>query len=725
MQLPVGVYVVSASFKENTGAVDFLFKGVRYEAQMGINAFYRTEDFVRSAPWQSATEAFCGYCGTPILLLPAGTYVAGTRQDDIPKAERFLTALPQAVTILGENAGISPNGADLRTPNPHWQNESVYKADRNFGAIGMHGAVDGTLTFDGLVLDTAKICDDRTGGKEPKLIIKNCLFRGAMPVDLVMQEPLDDPHSKRLTVLSGIRCDGIEALGGESRLICLESGDLLVEDLYFANTDKFVGLTNYLQTATCGRRGEKATVTYRGCLFENCTAPGGMGICFPAESEMTLRLENCHFDNIAPKGTSPISVVIPNENCRVELENCAVSGSDSVPAVLLGGCDKAALSCENVSAEGYAQFTAWKPPRRTEIMAAAQIPLSDPHAPLAADMTQLDALYGGMAAYHGDYHTHTNSGGISDGKTPLAEFPKQLKAINMDFAAVVDHRQMRHFFQPEWDETMLICGTEPGTALVGRPPRAAELHYCLTYPDKEGLAKTMADYPVFEYTGGIEGTMRNPPFTPEELTAFGEYVYGIGGLLAHAHPKQMIVSGDPLDYYFGDRVPLETIYGAPESYSTRMNRDLWVSLLQLGKRVHTYGSTDTHAAARCDGQTTLYAAERHSRSFFEAVRAGNCTAGAVGIQMAIGGAPMGSSVAYAPDMKLSVRIGDYHPVWKDDAVYRLNVYTDKGLAYAEEFIGKAALSLTLPVEKRAFYRVEITNESDNHTAALGNPIWLD
>lgn len=723
MQLPIGVYVVSSAFRGKTETVDFLFKGIRYEAQMGINAFYRMEDFVRSAPWQSAAEAFCGYVDTPILLLPAGTYVSGTKQEDVTRAERFLTAMPQAVAILGENAGISPNAPDLRTPNPKRGEESVIQGDRNFGAIGMCGEVDGTLTVDGLTIDTNKICDDRTGGNDPKLVIKNCIFRGCMTVDLVPQEPMSDPCNKRVTVLSNIRCDGIDALGGESRLVCLESGDLLIENLYFANTDKFAGLTNYLQTATCGRKGEKATITYRSCLFENCSAPSGLGICFPQDSEMTLRLEGCTFDRIAPKGTSPISVVVPNEKCCVELSGCTICGEDAVPAVMLAGCTDAAILCDNVNAPGYAQLTAWKALRRTEI--TNEIPLDDPHGPVAADFTDLDALYGGMAAYHGDYHTHTNSGGISDGKTPLAEFPKQLKALNMDFAAVVDHRQMRHFFQPEWDETMLICGTEPGTRLVGRPERSADLHYCLTYPDKEGLAKTMADHPEFEYTGGIEGTMRNAPFTPESLTAFGEYVYSIGGLLAHAHPKQMIASNNPLDYYFGDHVPLETVYGDVASYETRMNRDLWVALLQLGKRVRTYGSTDTHAAARCDGQTTLYAKRRHSRDFFEAVRSGNCTAGAVGIQMAIGKTPMGSVAVYQPGQTLLIRVGDYHDSWKTDAVYRLNVFTDKGLAYATEFIGAADLQVALPVQKRRFYRVEITCESDGHTAALGNPIWLD
>lgn len=722
MHLPNGVYVVSSSFQGKEGAVSFCFKGTEYHAQMGINAFYRMEDVIRGQ-LETASESFCGYCGTPILLFPAGVFEAGIQYPDTARTERFCYYLPQAVTVLGENAGISPNAADLRTPNPQWGTESVFAGSYFYGSLGIMGEIPGTLTIDGMVIQTSKICDDRTGGNDPRLVIKNCIFRDLASRDQVVQEPLADPAASRHTLLSNVRIDGMDARGRERILIDLQCGSLTVENLYFGNTDMFPGLTNYLQNAPCGRQGEKAILAYRNCLFENCTAPGGMGICFPEDSEMTLRLERCTFDRIAPKGTSPISVVVPNEKCRVEITDCTITGEDSVPAVMLSGCADAALVCENTTAPGYAGFAAWKAPRRTEI--TKDIPLTDPHTPLAPDMAQLDALYGGMAAYHGDYHTHTNSGGISDGKTLLAEFPQQLKALHMDFAAVVDHRQMRHFFQPEWDETMLICGTEPGTRLVGRPERSADLHYCLTYPDKEGLAKTMAEHPEFEYTGGIEGTMRNASFTPESLTAFGEYVYGIGGLLAHAHPKQMIASSDPLDYYFGDRVAIETVHGAVSGYDTRMNRDLWVSLLQLGKRVRTYGSTDTHAAARCDGQTTLYAPNRHSRDFFAAVRSGNCTAGAVGIQMAIGTTPMGGETAYKPGMKLSVRIGDYHPSWKENAVYRLNVFTDQGLAYAEEFTGKARLQLTLPVEKRRFYRVEITNESDGHTAALGNPIWLD
>ena len=180
-----------------------------------------------------------------------------------------------------------------------------------------------------------------------------------------------------------------------------------------------------------------------------------------------------------------------------------------------------------------------------------------------------------------------------------------------------------------------------------------------------------------------------------------------------------------MDYYISDHVALETIHGDVAGYASKRNRDLWATLLAAGKRVRTYGSTDTHAAASDAGQTTLYAKNRHSRDFFQAIRQGNCTAGAVGIQMAIGSTPMGGVCPYEEGLTLQLRVDDFHKAWEKDAVYRLHIYTDKGLAYATEFVGDTPLQMALAVEKRAFYRAEITNETDAHLAALSNPIWLD
>jgi hypothetical protein len=206
----------------------------------------------------------------------------------------------------------------------------------------------------------------------------------------------------------------------------------------------------------------------------------------------------------------------------------------------------------------------------------------------------------------------------------------------------------------------------------------------------------------------------------------GEYIYSIGGLMSHAHPMQMMYSDDPLDYYFGDHVPLETVHVAAGNYATYQNRQLWITLLNMGKKVRTHGSSDSHGPVSNNGLTAVYAPRHYSTDIFNVIRTGDCTAGGVAIQMAIGATPMGSVAAFAPGQFLQLRIADFHPAHrKENTVFCLKIYTDKGLCYAREFDCRQVQQLTLPVEDRLYYRAEVTNESDDCLVALSNPIWLE
>ena len=94
--------------------------------------------------------------------------------------------------------------------------------------------------------------------------------------------------------------------------------------------------------------------------------------------------------------------------------------------------------------------------------------------------------------------------------------------------------------------------------------------------------------------------------------------------------------------------------------------------------------------------------------------------------MCIGDTPMGGVAAYQPGQQLLVKVEGFHPAHAlKDTVFCLRVYTDKGLVYAREFTCDQAQTLALSVQPRQYYRVEITNESDNCLVALSNPIWLD
>ena len=721
MKLPAGIYAVSTQFLEQTGEVTFTFKGTTYEAVMGVNAFAYLEEMTQ-APLQKAESPFCGYEGTPIVVIPAGIYKIG----DQPYMN-FRCYMPCAITILGENAGISPNSTDLRTPNPDRKEESVVQANFYYGCIGMENDTPGTLTLDGLELRTTKVFDERKMGSGHGLVIRNCSFTGYQLRDLILIDPLEDQQATRFTLIQDVRVDGIDAINGEGQFIHLGCGDLTVERLYYANNEKFMGLTNFRRSNLCCRSGESATITYKKCLFENCKAPNGMSIWLPDDAgDMKIRVENCEFSHVTPKGVPVISVNLPHKGCSLAVTDCMITGEDKIAAIQISGDCRAKAELTGTQLYGFSALLGSIPARRTEIEPLPWLDTEDPHEAVEADFAKLDNLYEGRMPLHGDFHTHTNSGGTSDGKTPLAEFVQQLKALNMDFAAVVDHRQMRHFFLPEWDEQMLIPGTEPGTQIQGTSARYCSMDYTMIFPDNTGLAKVFDAFPEFQYTGGTDGFCKNPKFDKQKLMELGEYIWSIGGLLSHAHPKQLMASDDPLDYYLGENTAIETIHADVSAFGSKQNRDLWETLLKLGKRVTTHGSSDTHSEAKTCAQTTVYAKRRYGTDIFNLVRAGDCTAGAWGIQMTIDGCAMGSSLPYREGQTLLVRAGEHHEAgWQPDTVYCLKVYTDLGLAYAIEFDGNAGIELALPVKNRKYYRVEITNESDGLLVALGNPIWLD
>ena len=82
------------------------------------------------------------------------------------------------------------------------------------------------------------------------------------------------------------------------------------------------------------------------------------------------------------------------------------------------------------------------------------------------DIKLLESLYAGRTAYYGELHDHSASGGTSDGKLPLADWKTALQELGMDFATILDHKQVSHMYLPEWDNTVFVGGTEPGTKIM-------------------------------------------------------------------------------------------------------------------------------------------------------------------------------------------------------------------------------------------------------------------
>jgi len=716
MELPIGLYAVSADFAGRTGKASFTFRDVTYQVRIGFNAF-ENMDLLAARPMVAAQTPFLGYEGRPVVLVGAGVLPMGHGQTN---QEKFRTVFSCPVVILGENAGISPNEADLRTPAKR-RPESVLQGSFYFGAIAMAGNTPGTLTVDGVEL-ACKIQDQRTGGEDARLEVINTVITAPLVYHLIQVWP--DFEGRRRTLIRDCRADGLEDRAGEGNLFRVDSGHVTVENLYVANTEKFLGMNTFSGSAV----NAPDTLTLKNCLFENSRSTHGLTVILPPDSTAKIHLEACTFSHFTPAEDPAVTVRLPRQ-AALTVKNCRFAGAHTVPAVMIDGSLEQ-VTLEHTQQTGYSALCAEKPARRTAPEANGEYPLTDPHRPLEnPDFGMLDQVYAGRSIYYGDFHCHSNSGGSSDGKTPIEEYVDGMKAVGLDFAAIVDHRQMRHFFLPCWDETYMICGSEPGTIFQdeSKPVYAQKLDYTMIFPDKTGMKKVLDKFSAYEFSGTPEeGSFPFRRMSRQMFLEIGEYIFSIGGLMSHAHPRQMMYSQEPLDYYFGDCVALETVHVSADNYATFQNRRLWISLLDSGKRVKTHGSSDSHGPVSNRGLTAVYAPRHYSTDIFNVIRSGDCTAGGVAIQMSIDNAPMGSVTEYAPGKTLFVRVAEFHPAHrKDGTVFCLKVYTDKGLAYAREFACHQPQELALPVQSRMYYRVEITNESDGCLVALSNPIWME
>ena len=97
------------------------------------------------------------------------------------------------------------------------------------------------------------------------------------------------------------------------------------------------------------------------------------------------------------------------------------------------------------------------------------------------DIQKLNSLYGGRRVFFGDLHNHSNSGGTSDGKCELSVWRKEMAELGLDFAAILDHRQVRHMYLPEWEDGVFIGGTEPGTAISDFKGEKNGMHYNMLF----------------------------------------------------------------------------------------------------------------------------------------------------------------------------------------------------------------------------------------------------
>lgn len=340
-----------------------------------------------------------------------------------------------------------------------------------------------------------------------------------------------------------------------------------------------------------------------------------------------------------------------------------------------------------------------------------------------AEKKRLLHLYENCRVFHGELHDHSNSGGTSDGKCTLAEWREQLQALQMDFAAILDHRQARHMYQSEWEDGLFIPGTEPGTSISDSKAVDPRMHYNILLPDRDLLEGLLMEFPEYQFTGGVEGHFVYPNFTRERFGQLIDAIKARGGFFVHPHPKQTMISDDPCDYWFRDETGIEVFYMDLAGEHTRANYPLWTALLAAGKRVWACAGGDMHGRTVNTALTTIYAEAHTSESFLSHLRVGDFTCGPVGVRMCVGNTKTGGQCAF-DGQRLIVCVSDFHESVKIPGhEYRLDIINDRGMVCSMPVSCDEMNFISIDTEECAFYRAEVFDATRNLRIAVGNPIW--
>ncbi len=741
-QLPRGYYAVQSDFS-GAPKESFTFRGVSYAVTEGVNLFATLADAVFHAE-ETPETVLDGLpyddFSVPVILCSAGKHINNRR------ITKFVIDRP--VLFLGEGTGINPNlptGNPLELPllNPaRAEGESVILGDYWWGDMLVQGDVN-FYGFDGFTFENARLRDLREDGPVCEIVFRNIIEAGPCGRQLFRIDPPKAGSSiYRRLILQNIRSVGYDDYGYGGVFAQLSAQEVILDGICFADTDQIFGFSMMSHnTPNCPPNAEKAVYTIRNSYFRGLRGEDGISTGCRRNGAVELCISDSVFVDASRENEAVINPHLANDRCSLTLARCTfVDTRENASAAVAVFGEGRAISVSDCTFRGFAGEWMGLPvpsgdaPAYIENRSAAWMTeTADPHRILGeaeADFGELDELYAGTKVYYGDLHVHTACGGTSDGAFPMTEWPRAMEEKQLDFAAVVDHRQMRGFFLPEWDEERFIIGTEPAailSALNACRHNQCEIHFNMLFPHKYGLAMVLANFPEFKFSGDeLTGTFSYPHVPISRFREISDYVQSIGGIMVHPHPKTMLSSDDPLDYYFGEHMFLETLYAGYASHASAKNYDLWVSLLALGRHVWSSCGSDTHGAVNNGTVATFYTREKSGRAFFDQMHSADFTSGAVGIKMCIDGNPMGSELAYREGMRLTLRLDDFYPpAWRENTAYELRIITDRGLAYASTYNGKLPQAISLAVAQRAFYRAEVYDLTHGYRIAIGNPIWLD
>lgn len=339
------------------------------------------------------------------------------------------------------------------------------------------------------------------------------------------------------------------------------------------------------------------------------------------------------------------------------------------------------------------------------------------------DIARIDALYAGRKPFYGELHDHSACG---DGKNTLAQWKTGMEALGIDFATIVDHRQVEHMYHRDFIDGMFLGGTEPGTRITDMPEETGRMHYNMLFADPKPLEQLLLEFPEYGFEGNVTDRFKYPRFTRERFTLLVQRVLDKGGFFVHPHPCSLMESDDPVDYWFADNTGLEVIYAyrdTRDGEKTQKNYAIWLGLLAAGKYVFATSGCDEHRMPSDKALSTVYAYRRTSQSYLDQLRKGDFVAGPVGIRMCVGDTVMGGKCAFE-GQRLVLKVGDFHRcVYDANHTYRVDLFAGSKRVFKKEITCYEDAYFAFNAKDVPFYRVEVWDVTLNSRLALGNPIW--
>lgn len=736
-ELPLGFYAVQCDFDNCPDKTVFEFKGVKYAVKEGENLFGDVVSAVKAA----VRIPECGLEGfeyerftTPVLLFSPGEH------------RTHNVTFDRSITLLGANAGVYPNlpsagGAFPEADPRREEGETVLHATYDFRHYSVTGADTRLFIIDGFSMRWPVFYDPRNSGGRYDLVFRNLVYRKYNGFNHFNFAPsaAEDPIERHV-VIENVRMVDYDDLDYGASFVLPRNRSTLLKNVAIKNTNLLFGFSGILNSVSVRDANLPETELRMEDCFIHDDASGFLRFnCGSGGSRFSFTAKNCSFKNV---GTADCAAFIPDTRtpgCEYLIKDCRfVNDRDITPRFMSSCGEGGGVTVENTAVEGYDMTPGHEivPPSRAPeriTLTGGFTPLTDPHKawiPGSDELNRLDEFYAGRRAFYGDLHVHTKCGGTSDGNLDMALWPSHMDLKHVDFAVIVDHRQMRGYFLPEWNEERFVMGTEPGASvkeLRDEHCAMSMVHYNMLFPHKYGLAMVLANFPEYNFRGDeLTGKFGYPSFTPDRFRELTEYVQSIGGMMVHPHPKILLSSKDPLDYCFADHIYLETIYGSPYSETSVKDYELWTKLLDMGKHVYASGGSDTHSEVSNFAVSTFYTKERSGKAFFDQMHSGDFTVGYHGMKMLVGDSPMGSESPCRPGDVLLLRVGDpFLEHIKKDGCYELRVYSDRGLAFASVFDGRTPQTLALGTADRRFYRAEVADLACGVRVSIGNPVWLD